>query len=230
MPCGARDAERGRIPTWAKLYDARREALRDARFAFSAALEDASRRAALEARAESALTSSDLARLQQLSTQLLAEETRTANADDAGPPLPLPVLDRPFSREVRDCAGKLGLAPYRVESMFEELRARFRPSWQVAPGDPGGNTVRFSVTVPGDTEEALRENLALFVTRAFVTSAGTRYIPWCVAEDLLVEDFDERRPPRPRARRWSRRSVCPVAPASPAASSRRRCASGAPTP
>lgn len=191
---GRLEALRAADPAWADLYDARKEALRGARFAFSAAIEDASRRAALEARVESALTTSDLARLQQLSTQLLAEETRTATADDPGPPLPLPVLDRPFSRDVRDRAGKLGLAPYRVESMFEELRARFRPSWQVAPGDPGGNTVRFSVTVPGDTEEALRENLTLFVNRAFVTSAGTRYIPWCVAEDLLLEDFEEGAP------------------------------------
>lgn len=46
--------------------------------------------------------------------------------DDPGPPLPLPVLERPFSRDVRDLAGQLGLVPPgRVDYRSDRLLARF---------------------------------------------------------------------------------------------------------
>jgi hypothetical protein len=151
---------------WADLYAARRMALGDARVvAISAAV------AALEAR---------------------------AGPDDGGaPPLPAPpppVLARPFPIDACVRALKLGLTPYRAPSEEEQIRAKLRPGWRVSPSDPGGNTVRLSVTIPGDADQPLREALALFMNRAFLTSAGTRYVPWCVDENVLVETFDERPP------------------------------------
>jgi hypothetical protein len=101
------------------------------------------------------------------------------------------VLTNPFSREVCDRAAWLGLAPHRVESIAEELRAKLNPGWRVSRGDRSGNSVHFAMTIPGDAGEPLRESLALFMNRAFLTSAGTRFVPWCVDEDVLVEDFDE---------------------------------------
>jgi hypothetical protein len=106
------------------------------------------------------------------------------------PPI-APVLVRPFSHDVCDRAARLGLVPRALESTFEEIRARFNPRWSVPLDRPAGDSVRLSVTIPEGTEEALRENLAVFMNRVFLTSAGTRYIPWCVSEDLLIEVFDE---------------------------------------
>lgn len=104
---------------------------------------------------------------------------------------PAPVLTHVFTRDTCDRAATLGLVPHRVESAADEITAHLKPRWGVAPGEPAGESVRVSVTIPEDAEEALRSNLVVFMNRIFVTSAGTRYLPWCVAEDLLVEAFDE---------------------------------------
>lgn len=183
-------------PGWAELYASRRSALLDVRVAESApGPEGASRVATLEARAEAAFSGRDLSRLHELSAELVAEALRGA-ADEGAAPTPsaalaAPELTRPFPREVRDRAARLGLAPHRAESAFEELRARFRPGWRVTAGEPGGSTVRLSIHIPEDTDEALRDVLQLFASRPILTSAGTRYVPWSVAEDVLVEDFEE---------------------------------------
>lgn len=110
-------------------------------------------------------------------------------------------LSRPFSRDTCDRAARLGLVPHRLPSTFDEITARFHPTWDVADGHPG-EAVRLSVTIPGDAEEPLRQNLEAFTKRIVLTSAGTRYLPPCVEEDLLVEVFDEpsatsMRPPSP---------------------------------
>lgn len=186
-------------PTWADLYEARRKALGTLRFGASpAAAEDATVTVeALQARAQTALLRGDLAQVQQLSTQLLELEMSEARAADGGARaagLAAPLLARPFPREVCARARELGLAPHRVESTAEEVVARFRPSWRAILGDPSGNTMRLELTVPGDTDEALRDAAEFFMNRAFVTSAGTRYIPWMVEEDVLVEEFEDPSP------------------------------------
>jgi hypothetical protein len=180
-------------PVWSELYERRRRALAEARCtAVSAGSGDAGSPAALEAQAQAALAKGDLAELNQLSARLEREmgaETNHRGGVEAT--LTAPVLANPFPREACDRAARLALAPHRVESMAEEILAKLRPSLQASLGDPSGNTVRFSITIPGDADEALRQTLSLFMNRAFLTSAGTRYIPWFVAEDVLVEDFDE---------------------------------------
>jgi len=190
-------------PAWADLYEVRSKALSALRLTVvsTASDDDAETQVAnLEARAQTALMHRDLSQLHELSAQLLEAESRAAVATDhdaagAGrPPVPVPVLAAPLPPHVCDSARKLGLGPYWVESEADEIRARFRPSWRATLGDPSGNTVHFTLQVPGDTEEALREAAALFMSRAFVTSAGTRYIPLCVGEDVLVEDFEESSP------------------------------------
>jgi hypothetical protein len=186
---------RGVDPVWADLYAERRKALADLRLgAASAVAEDAGSPAdALEARMQKALADGNFAQLHELSRQLLhAEHRAPTTAGGGGLGLPPPVLAHAFPADVRDRAARLALAPHRLESMFEQLSARFPLSRSVTAADPSGNTVRFSITVPGDTDEALRDALALLANRAILTSAGTRYFPWCVEEDVLVEDFDER--------------------------------------
>ncbi len=118
----------------------------------------------------------------------------------SGPPAS--VLSRPFSRDTCDRAARLGIVRHRLESTFDEISARLKPTWGVALGQAAGEGVRLSVTIPADAEEALRQNLAVLTKQVVVTSAGTRYVPSCVEEDLLVEVFDEpspaaARPPAP---------------------------------
>jgi len=189
-------------PSWGELYEARRKALTGLQFtASTAAAKDTKPSvASLRARAQKALVDGDLTQLQQLSTQLIEAETRAGGerAAEAQTAWHVPDLVQPFPREVCDRAAGLGLTPYHVESTAEQVRARFRPAWLPALlGEGGGNTIRLSVSVPGDASEALRDALEMLVNRVFVTSAGTRYMPWFVAEDLLVEDFDD---PTPGAR------------------------------
>jgi hypothetical protein len=180
-------------PAWADLYTARRNALAGLRLgAASSVAEDGdSSAAALQARIQKALADGNFAQVHELSRQLLHAEQRAPAAAGGGLGLTPPVLAHAFPADVRDRAARFALAPHRLESMFEQLSERFPLSWSVTPADASGNTMRFSITVPGDTDEALRDALAVFANRAVLTSAGTRYFPWCVEEDVLVEDFDE---------------------------------------
>lgn len=179
---------------WAEFYEVRRKALSDLRLmgASAAARDTVSALATLETRIQKALADGDLPQVHQLSTQLSEAEARAPDGAGEGPTLSAPpALLKPFPSAVSLQARKLGLAPQRMESLYEDLRTRFRPSWSVALGDPSGNTMRVSMTFPCDTDEALRDALLLFSNRPIVTSAGTRYIPSLVEEDVLVEDFDE---------------------------------------
>ncbi len=185
---------------WADLYDARRKALASLHLAVDVAAGAAETSSeALRARAQMALAAGDLSQLQHLSAQIMSAEAKEgiserqaamrSSAEPAGD------LAQPLAREVCDRAGKLGLVPHHVESTAEQVRQRFNPAWRpTLGGDGSGNTVRLSVSVPGDAPEALRDTLDLLVNRAFVTSAGTRYMPRFLGEDLLVEDFDDPAP------------------------------------
>lgn len=186
---------------WADLYDARRKALAGLQLLAATAVagEDGSE-ATLRARARKALADGDLAQLQELSTQIMLAESKaggTGGREAAARRAAEPEADltQPFARDVVDRAGKLGLVPQRVESTAEQVQQRYQPAWRpTLVGDRSGHTVRLSVSVPGDAPEALRETLELLMNRAFVTSAGTRYMPRFLAEDVLVEDFDDPSP------------------------------------
>jgi hypothetical protein len=188
-------------PAWADLYDARRKALAGLQLAAAAVASDGADASVstLRARAQKALANGELAQLEQLSAQIMLAESKAGSSgerDAATRQAAEPEdLARPFAPDVCERAGKLGLVPHRVESTAEQVRARFKPTWRpTLAGDGSGNTIRLSVTVPGDAPEALRESLELLMNRAFVTSAGTRYMPRFVAEDVLVEDFDDPSP------------------------------------
>jgi hypothetical protein len=187
-------------PSWAALYEARRHALAGLQLSASAAaVEDATKPTVgkLRARAQKALVDGDLVQLQQLSAQLLEAEQRgeVESSAEAQGGRRAPELVQSFHRDVVERAAKLGLSAHQVESRADEVTARFRPEWRPALlGEGGGTTIRLSVSVPGDTPEALRDKLAMYMNRLIVTSAGTRFMPWFVAEDVLVEDFDDPAP------------------------------------
>lgn len=186
-------------PEWKELYEARRATLAALKLGgvASSAPGAAPTAANLRAQAQAALASGDLARLQKLAGEITAAEAATgAGRSTAGPSTAVeapPDLDFAFDERALAAARKLGLAPCRVPSTFETVRERFRPSWRpTVSTDASGNTLRLSVTMPADAPEALRDSLEMLMNRPFLTSAGTRYLPRFVAEDLLLEDFDER--------------------------------------
>jgi hypothetical protein len=184
-------------PQGAALYDARRAALAALPLSEAGAAGDAAATGgvgALRARAKQALADGDLAQLDRLSAQIVEAERASGEAGPAraGAAAAAADLARPFGADVAGRAAKLGLAAHRIDSTAEQVQARFRPEWRPALArDGGGTTVRLQVEVPHDVPEPLRDTLELMMSRPFVTSAGTRYMPTFVAEDVLVEDFDE---------------------------------------
>lgn len=182
---------------WKDLYDARRTALSGLPVGGGAAgaPEAATSGASLRAQAQAALQSGDLARLEKLAAEITAaagtggERAAAAGETALEPP---PDLVFAFEERVREEARKLGLAPCSVPSTIRTVRERFRPQWRpTTPTDPGGSTLRLSVTMPSGMPEPARDSLEMLMNRPFITSAGTRYMPWFVGEDLLLEDFEE---------------------------------------
>jgi hypothetical protein len=183
-------------PPWAELYEARRKAIGGLELAAAAAAADdgSTSLASLRARAHKAHVDGDLDLLQRLSTQIMEAEAKEGGGGRGARETARAAAEllEPFSKEVCDRAARLGLAAHRVESTAEQVAERFSPTWSPAPpGDRGGGSVRLTVSVPSDAPEALRDTLGLLMSRPFVTSAGTRYMPRFVAEDVLVEDFPD---------------------------------------
>lgn len=67
---------------------------------------------------------------------------------------------------------------------------------EVLAGDPQCDSYLAGDPVPGPWP-ALRDSLDILVSHPFMTSGGTRYVPWFGEETLLVENFPETEPDRP---------------------------------
>jgi hypothetical protein len=185
-------------PEQRALYEARLEALgRMEHRAEAAAAPGASTATSLRNQARQAMASGDLQRLQEISARLMEEEAREAvsgpgraagrSADEG-----LPSLTFTFGAGAIEQAGRLGLAPVHVASIRDQLEGIYRHAWEPTRGEAGGGgLVRVPISLPSDSPEALRERLQLYLNRPFVNSAGARFLPYLVAEDALVEGFDE---------------------------------------
>jgi hypothetical protein len=190
-------------PAWKALYAARREALAKAPIEApgEAPTGGATTAVQLKAEAARALATSDFDRLQALSSKIIEAEAREAAA---GPRAEhrvdenVPDLCFQFPAAVLERAGPLGLVHVHVESIRDQFLALYSQAWRPAEeGGPSSGTVRLSPALPEQPPEALRERLELFLDRPFVSSAGCRFLPWAVAEDALVEGFDEPVPGAP---------------------------------
>jgi hypothetical protein len=101
-------------------------------------------------------------------------------------------LAAPFPAEATTRAAELGLVAVRMEPATELCGYLTSCAWQPTLGEglllrdipePSG--------FPAALSAQLKELLALFMLHPFVTSGGTRYLPRCPAEVVLVEDFPE---------------------------------------
>ena len=136
----------------------------------------------------------------------LAATPRDMNGEGpVGVRLPAPSEDwarrlaEPFSEAVRNGAAKLGLTCEHLAadeslngylSCFCAEHARFPVSpleerHRQAEHDTCGHAS------PPELPAALQENLDLLMVHPFITSAGTRYLPWFGREAILVEAFSE---------------------------------------
>ena len=199
-----RDAD----PDWKELYEARRAALAALTPAGAASSTPGATPAArLRAQAQEALASGDSARLQKLAGELTAAQAEEAASGEPAAPgartgfAPPPDLDHAFDERVRERARELGLAPTSVPSTFQTVVEKFRPSWRpTVAADAGGSTMRLTISLPSDTPEPLRDSLEMLMNRPFLTSAGTRYMPWFLREDSRWRTSTRRprsRPPAP---------------------------------
>ena len=117
-------------------------------------------------------------------------------------------LALPFPAGVAERARKLGLAAVRLQpgeqvaeywGQLVTRNATIEPQFTQDGGmqltglpDPDGVT-----DVTSAQKIQLKETLSLFLIHHFVNSAGARYLPHLVAEEILVEEFPEGNPDHP---------------------------------
>lgn len=98
-----------------------------------------------------------------------------------------------FSREVLKKAEALGLEFFSVPSRRKEYAPFLRFAWHPTYSDIQGNHLSVArvpdLSLPADLPEALKSRIQLFAIHPFINSAGVRFLPTMVAEDVLVEAF-----------------------------------------
>lgn len=104
-------------------------------------------------------------------------------------------LPYPFSAETIKQAQALGLALHRVTSRHEEFaplcRFAWHPTFAMVQDNHSGVLRVPDLPMPEGTPEGLRARVQLFASHPMINSAGVRFLPTLVAEDALVEDFNE---------------------------------------
>jgi hypothetical protein len=101
-------------------------------------------------------------------------------------------FDFTFPDAVLERARMLGLAPFKVESRFDKYAQLASICWQPTFADLESAQGRLlALPLTADAPEALLTRIELFVLHPFINSAGVRFLPPLVDEDVLVEDFAE---------------------------------------
>ncbi len=104
-------------------------------------------------------------------------------------------FDVEFSPDILSRAESLGLAAARAESRYCDFASLAPFIWHPTFADldtEQGRALRLSaLPLAAYTPEPLRSRIEMFVLHPFVNSAGVRFLPPLVDEDVLVEDFPE---------------------------------------
>ncbi|MCD6580761.1 MAG: hypothetical protein J7K90_03075 [Desulfuromusa sp.] len=153
----------------------------------------------LEEEAAQALENGNMARLELLAKKMLQDSSKSESAtpDDllgGVHKVPDEYLFE-FPQEVLNNAAKLGLDLYSVHSRSAEYAPFSRFAWHPIYSDVQSshpNIMRVpDLPLSEDLPEALKSRIQLFAIHPFINSAGVRYLPSMVAEDVLAEDFPE---------------------------------------
>lgn len=186
---------------WRDFYTGRRVELQAQRFGHDVALAEKTRQsmAGLRQEAIEALEKGNFDRLQQLAGTLSETEKTDTPVQGPGPSAAATEaaprnFDFTFPDAVLSRARSLGLVAMKAEASWCEFKhlAPFvwNPTFAELEGE--GRGLRLSaLPLPADTPEALRTRVEMFVLHPFVNSAGIRFLPPLVDEDVLVEEFAE---------------------------------------
>jgi hypothetical protein len=156
--------------------------------------------AVLEDEAAEALESGNMARLELLAKKL-SKGTMSTDSPAARTDLLQEIHQAPaeyryeFSPQTINAAQKLGLEFFSVPSRNIEFEPFSRFMWHPTFAVQQGNHKNV-IQVPDlpklkGLPEALKSRIQLFAIHPFINSAGIRYLPSIVAEDVLVENFPE---------------------------------------
>lgn len=119
----------------------------------------------------------------------MAAEARARAAATAGH------LNFAFPEPVLKKAQALGMAAAKAESRLAQFAQLAPFIWHPTFADletEQGRALRLSsLPLGADTPEALRSRVEMFVLHPFINSAGVRFLPPLIDEDVLVEDFDD---------------------------------------
>ena len=156
--------------------------------------------AVLEEEAAQALASGNMARLELLAKKLLQAPGSSDSSMTPAERLegvhkaPAEFLFA-FPQEVLKKAETLGLELCSVPSQRAEYAPFRRFAWHPTYSDiPSGHASVARVPdlhLPAALPEALKSRIQLFAIHPFINSAGVRFLPTMVAEDVLVEGFPE---------------------------------------
>ena len=154
----------------------------------------------LEEEAAQAFESGNMARLEILAEKLLQDPSKPDRSMT-----PAELLEGAhktpdayyfkFPPKVLKNAEKLGLGLYSVASHRAEYEPFLRFAWHPTYADLQSNhrsVLRVpDLPLPKDLPEALKSRIQLYAMHPFVNSAGVRFLPNMIAEDVLVENFPE---------------------------------------
>jgi hypothetical protein len=153
----------------------------------------------LEEEAIAALGNNNLAQLEQLAEKILdASTTRktltpTELYNERHTPPENYHCD--FTRETLVAVDQLGLQKFSVPSRYDEYAPFSRFAWNPTYSNVQNNQNNVlqvpDIPLPKGTPQAMKSRLQLFAIHPFINSAGVRYLPTMLAEDVLVEDFPE---------------------------------------
>lgn len=154
----------------------------------------------LEEEAAHALQTGNMANLELLAEKLLQIPRNPDNSTTAAELLegvhapPEDYLFQ-FPKQTLKKAEALGLELYSIPSRREEyapfLRFAWHPTYSDLQGDHKSVLRVPELPLPADMPEALKARIQLFAIHPFINSAGVRFLPSVVAEDVLVESFNE---------------------------------------
>ncbi len=154
----------------------------------------------LEEEAAQAFKNGNMARLEVLAQKLLQGVSKSDSSRT--PAELLEAVHKPpsaylfeFSEKALKKAAQLGLGLYSVPSRSTEyepfLRFAWHPAYAALQSDHPSVMRLPDLPLPKDLPEALKSRIQLYAIHPFINSAGVRFLPNMVAEDVLVEDFPE---------------------------------------